>query len=171
VAYTERIGPEGCDLLRIAGIDGSQQRILYPNQDKSLPNEKKSVIRDLGWSPDSQHVLAAFYSGESRYLADYSDRIAAVAVADGSPRVLKTLTPEEHNLPRVRLSPDGHYVAYCRVPDAASQQEDVFLIPLDGGPEIHLIESPADDHVFGCYPMARTSSFAATAAERGRMSG
>ncbi|MFH1920030.1 MAG: hypothetical protein ABIP48_09115 [Planctomycetota bacterium] len=62
-------------------------------------------------------------------------------------RVLKTLTPEENGLPAPRFSPDGRYVAYGRIVDAASKQEDIFLIPLDGGPEIPLIEGPANEDI------------------------
>ena len=70
----------------------------------------------------------------------------------GRSDVLKSLTAEETDIPRPLFSPDGRYVAYSRVVDTTSKQKDVFLIPLDGGPEIPLVESPADDDVFGWLP-------------------
>ena len=92
------------------GIDGSQERVLHPN-------EEKSPITDLGWSPDSQQVVAAFYDtgGESRDLESVSVRIVTVSVADGSTRVLKSLTPEENAgvwPQRYRRTRQGHEIAF-----------------------------------------------------------
>jgi len=148
VAYTVRNVKEGRYELCIAGIDGSQKRVLYPN-------EENSRIELRGWSPDSQHVLTTFFDtgGEKVSVNEVPARIATVAIADGSTRVLKVLAPEEHNrYPMPGSSPDGRYVAYDRVVDTASRQADIFLIPLDHGPEIHLVESPANDAVFGWLP-------------------
>jgi len=135
VAYTGRKSRDGTDLLRVAAIDGSEARVLDPN-------EESTNIELMDWSPDSQHVLVSFR------LADLSVGIATISVADGSTKVLKALLP--YDSPNCRFSPDGRYVAYCRM--AKPVEEDIFLIPLDGGPEIHLIENPADEHVFGWLP-------------------
>ena len=43
-------------------------------------------------------------------------------------------------------------MAYDREVDTDSKQQDIFLIPLDGGEEIPLIEHPADDCVLGWLP-------------------
>gem|GEM_PF-1934412 len=150
VACVNRNPEEGYQ-LRIVRIDGSQEPVLYPN-------EEKDAIWLSGWSQDSQRVLAALYdTGGERRVDETSVPvcIATFAVTDGSTKVLKSLTPEENDNPVPRFSPDGRYVAYGRIMDTASEQEDIFLIPLDGGPEIPLIENPADDDVLGWMPDGR----------------
>ena len=63
-------------------------------------------------SPDGRHVLAALFEtvGDSDGATAVPVRIAAISVADGSIRVLKSLTAEKSDLPRLLLSPDGRYV-------------------------------------------------------------
>ncbi len=154
VAYAEHTDKEWSE-LRIVGIDGSQQRVLYPN-------EEKSVIGDLQWSPDSQHVLTTFFdTGDEHVDVDEATaRIATVAIADGSTRVLKVLAPEEHDYyPGPQFSLDGRYVCFARMMDRASGQEDIVLIPLAGGPEIPLVESPADDWQLGWLPDGKSLLF------------
>lgn len=154
IAYKGWDDRNECDVLRIAGIDGGQQRVLYSN-------EEKGRIGYLTWSPDSQHVLTTFYDpgDEHSRTADAVARIATVAVADGSTRVLKVLAPEEHNNPMPLFSPDGRYVSYDRVMNASSVEEDIVLIPLAGGPEIPLLEGPADDYQLGWLPDGRSLLF------------
>ncbi|UCE49605.1 MAG: PD40 domain-containing protein, partial [Phycisphaerales bacterium] len=54
---------------------------------------------------------------------------------------------------------DGRYVAYGRITDTVSQHEDIFLIPLDNGPEIPLVESPADNDVLAWMPDGKNLLF------------
>ncbi len=146
VAYAGRDPDKGYD-LRIVGVDGSGERTLYPYGEKS-------GIRLGGWSPDGQHVLVALFEtvGDNGSPTSVPVRIATISVADGSTQVLKSLTAEDTDIPGPRFSPDGRHVAYSRVVDTASKQKDVFLIPSAGGPETPVVESPADDDVFGWLP-------------------
>jgi len=155
VAYKASNANEGRDLLRIAGIDGSQQRVPYPN-------EEKSRIELRGWSPDSQHVLMTFFDsgGEKVSVNEVPARIATVAIADGSTKVLKVLAPEEHDwYPLPQFSPDGRYVAFARMMGTASGLNDIVLIPLAGGPEIPLVEGPADEWQLGWLPDGKSLLF------------
>jgi len=117
----------GCD-LRVVAIDGGGEQVLYPNGEKS-------DIGNLEWSPDSQHVLAAMVHRRS----DGSCDIVLVSATDGSIRLLKKLSKDEHDSPpprwRLRISPDGRFVAYKRAMDSDPEQQGIFLIPVDGGPE------------------------------------
>ncbi len=146
VAYSGR-EPDKKGYLRIVGIDGSGERLLHPYGEKA-------GIRLGGWSPDGQHVLAAIFeaAGDNNGPAAVPVRIATISVADGLIRLLKSLTADETDIPRPLFSPDGRYVVYSRMVDTTSKQKDVFLIPMAGGPETPLVESPADDDVFGWLP-------------------
>ncbi|MDA2925112.1 hypothetical protein MYX65_10785 [Acidobacteria bacterium AH-259-L09] len=127
IAYGWR-NKEGFDELRIMGIDGSGERLLYRNSEILL-------ISPWGWSPDGKDILVGIS------LRDNSWRIGWVSVEDGSLRVLKSLGWSQ---PQVRLSPDGQYIAYNF---QASKNHDVFLLATDGSRETPLIEHPGDDKV------------------------
>ena len=80
-------------------------------------------------------------------------------VADGSVRILKTW--QRRAFPkRAFFSPDGHYVAYDFEHEDDVTRNDIFLMDLDGGSEIALIEHPADEHVCGWTPDGRRVVFA-----------
>ena len=144
VAYVEHNGREWYE-LRIVGIDGSGERVLYVNEEES-----KEVFLS-GWDPESQYLLATFCDtgGDVPISGPKAYRIATVSVADGSIKVLKKVTERNIGYRTPRFSPDGRYVAYDRSVDG---QRDVFLVPLDGGKEIHLIDNPTHDSVLGWIP-------------------
>jgi len=151
VVYPEYAGGE-CSELRIVGTDGSGRRVLYAN-------EEKNHIGLWGWGPESQYVLATFRDPGVASQGPATYRIVAVSVTDGSIKVLKEITKRNLGNPSPKFSPDGRYVAYHRRTDEDSSQCDVFLVPLDGGEEIHLIEHPAPDLVLGWIPDSQNLLF------------
>ena len=123
--------------LRIVGIDGSEPRVLYSH-------EEVVNIEVDGWSPDGADILVRLDRN------DRSRQIAWVSVTDGSVRVLKSLVWPQPYDQRVRLSPDGRFVAYnVGVPDSL---HSIRLLATDGSRETHLFEHPGDDHVLGWTP-------------------
>ena len=123
--------------LRVIGLDGSEPRILYRN-------EEISAIWPKDWSPGGKHILATFFR------KDGINQIVLVSVADGSVRVLKTLDWREPG--RMTFSPDGLYIVYDFPPQEDSPNRDMFLLATDGSREIPLVEHPANDHVLGWAP-------------------
>ncbi len=110
--------------LRIVGIDGSEPRVLYRHAEVS-PD-----ITD--WSPDGKFLLAVL----SR--KDKTNQMVLVSVRDGSLRILKT---SEGAAPwRARFSPDGRYIAYVFRQRPGSRDDGVFLLALDSGKEIPLLQ-------------------------------
>ncbi len=86
VAYAQWDGSEWSE-LRIVGIDGSGDRVLYAN-------EEKNRIALRGWDPKSQSLLAMLYDAGDDVPPDAPERtvrIAVVSVADGSLSVLKQI--------------------------------------------------------------------------------
>ena len=123
--------------LRIVGLDGSNPRVLYANPE--LPE-----VEPLDWSPDGKNILAIFYrKGKGA-------QIALVSVTDGSARVLKSFDREAPE--RARFSPDGRFIAYDFPQRSRSNECDIFLLAVDGGPEIPLIQNPANDLIFDWTP-------------------
>ncbi len=120
---------EGYNELRIIGLDGTEPRVLYRSEDPALG------IWPWDWSQDGKLIL-----GSARGESDLSagGDIVLVSVADGSVRILKS--PEEHEwlAPKMRLSPDGRYVAYARSLEK-NEVPNVFLLATDGsGQEVKL---------------------------------
>ena len=135
VAYSWWHGGKNRHQLRIVGLDGSEPRVLYPNENKEL-----YWIRPHEWSRDGKSILALFNkeTGPKESVRE----IVLVSVADGSVRVLKSGRFWSH---KVSLSPDGRYVVYDHR-EKRGEPRDIFLLATDGSGEIPLVEHPADDY-------------------------
>jgi len=127
VAYTW--GNKGYD-LRIVGLDGSKPRVLYRNPEVSW-------LQPTDWSPDGKNILAILNR------RDRTNQIVLVSVLDGSVRVLKSSVSDD--LGRPRFSPDGCYIAYYSPQQPGSREHDIFVLALDGGRDIPLVQHPAHD--------------------------
>ncbi|MGB2862742.1 MAG: hypothetical protein WBC05_05385 [Sedimentisphaerales bacterium] len=138
--------------LRIIGLDGSERRFIkHP--------EGITILRPTNWSTDGKYILA---HGGAMW-DDSVDvfkflKILFVSVEDGDARVLKTI--ERPGQFRMSLSPDGRYVAYSFPPADNSGKGDIWVFGTDGGPEIQLVEHPADDFVLAWSPDGNRIVFA-----------
>ncbi len=131
--------------LCIIGLDGSNPRILYSN-------EEVVWLQTYDWSPDGRQILARF----SR--KDETQQIVLVSAADGSVCVLKTL--DNYYPGNMSFSPDGHYIVYAHPQKEDSQDYDIFVMSIDGSREIPLVEHPAHDFVLGLAPDGKNILFA-----------
>ncbi|MEZ5400884.1 MAG: hypothetical protein R2729_14530 [Bryobacteraceae bacterium] len=117
--------------LRTVGTDGGgTPRIL-------VRNEEAGFIQPCSFSPDGKQILTLLFR------KDNVSQISLIATDDGSVRVLKSLNwvyPK-----RMDFSPDGKTIVYDNFAADGATQRDIFLLPIDGGPERRLVESPADD--------------------------
>ena len=115
--------------LRVVSVDGGDARTVLPS-----PGDG-SIVIPRAWTPDGKHVLVfAFRPSEG---PDF--HVGLVSVADGSLRVLMSAGPDHAS-----ISPDGRYLAFDRL-DRDSQR-DIFLLDLQDGREVPLVQHPADDH-------------------------
>jgi Tol biopolymer transport system component len=129
--------------LRIVGIDGSNPRTLRQNDYSVFP---------AGWSPDGRNILALVQD------KDGPTQMVLVSVADGSTRILKTMT--ERPSRQQSFSPDGKYIAFSAAPSAGSKGHDIFTLATDGSLETQLTNHPANDGVLGWTPDGRGLLFA-----------
>jgi len=137
--------------LRVIGIDGSNSRILYKN-------EEWPWVQPYDWSPDGKNILATL----SKKPREAPIRIILVSVADKSIHLLKTLnwTIPGEALGNMEFSPDGSYVAYARPSTKDSLKNDIFLLSVEEKLEIPLVEHPADDFLLGWSPNGKWLLFA-----------
>jgi len=116
--------------LRVIGVDGSNQRTVF--RDKEIG----SYTEPYQWTADGKQILALLMRSKQEW------QFAFIPAADGPRRVLKTPTPRAW---RPSLSPDERFLAYAGPGKVAGGQDDIFLLSLESGQEIPLVQSPADD--------------------------
>jgi Tol biopolymer transport system component len=143
--------------LRLIDLDGTNFRVLY--QDATV-----FYIRPYDWSPDGGEILAYFSDADANLVDEKTGEmfrkgyLVLVSVADGSIRILKTW--HRRSIPRRAVfSPDGQYIAYDFAQTDNLLRYDIFLMNLNGGSEIALIEHPANDRLFGWTPDGRRVVF------------
>jgi len=131
LAYTWWNDEKGDDELRVVGVDGSEPRVIHH---RSL-EEKTSLHRPAGWSPDGKHILALGAK-------DGSPQILLVPPEDGPVRVLTTLPKKSHPFWihygggfSANLSPNGQFVAYTFFPRDDSGTRDIWAVAVDGSGE------------------------------------
>ncbi|MGI8783935.1 MAG: TolB family protein, partial [Acidobacteriota bacterium] len=147
-------GEAGIVDVRIVGIDGAEPRVLHSNRDMVLLN--RQLVHE--WSPDGKYVAATVFQ-------DRTSQLVLFSVADGSVRVLKTLnTNFQWN--KMSFSPDGRFVAYDLSPQGGWHPRDILAIPVEGGPEIPLVQHPANDLLLGWTPDGREVLFSSNRSGR-----
>ena len=131
-----------CD-IRVAGLNGSEPRVVFHTTDEA------QWLQPADWSPDGRQVLALGTNGKGR--------IALLSVADGTLRILKVL---DRRFPqRMSFSPDGRHIAYDLPSQPGSRTRDIFLLAADGSGEIPLVRHPANDSLLGWTPDGRAALF------------
>ncbi len=132
---------DSCD-VRVAGLDGSEQRVLLHRVGT------EQWMHPAAWSPDGRQILVV---SETRRV-----QIALLSVADSTLRTLKTLDDWPGG---VSFSADGRYIAYDLRSATASRHRDIFLMAADGSGQIPLVDHAADDSLLGWAPDGRTILF------------
>lgn len=130
--------------LRIVNFDGTSMRILHDG--RNIKDQIPDNLVPFGWTADGKQILTRL-SGE-----DNISRIAFISALDGAIKYEKALSLTLSWETRLSLSPDGKYIAGSYLPRADSANQDIFLLPMDGGREATLVEHPADDQLIGWSP-------------------
>ena len=111
-------------------VGGGEPRRLYSNPENGF-------VQPCDWSLDGSQILTLFFR------KDNVSQIALVSAADGSVRVLKTLSwfyPK-----KISFSPDGRYILYDSLIGRDETARDILLLDADGSGERKLIEHDAND--------------------------
>jgi len=147
-SYTKDWVPQ----VRIRNLDGSGLRTLY-----SVKSKKNAYVLPLDWSPDAGSILVL-----RRRNPDESNEVkelTLISTADGSVRVLRTITAGWPLMTRARLSPDGRSVAFSTRREGSQPNGDVFLMTADGRNEVVVAGHPAEDRLLGWTPDGRSLVF------------
>jgi Tol biopolymer transport system component len=141
IAYGWVNNSDGSEGLRLVGTNGSTPRILY---------------RDTQGVP----MAPADWSAEGKEILVYHEGIAMVSADDGSIRRLKKGNPKfKHLNGRMRISPDGRYVAYDWPPEGDDDGSDIFILSTDGSYDAPLIKKSSNDVVLDWCPDGQSLLF------------
>jgi Tol biopolymer transport system component len=139
VAY--QINRDGLWAIRVVDLEDGRVRDLIHHPDSA-------GWVDLGsWSPDSRTVAAALLIDGPRQTPG---QILLIEMDDGTVREAASF--ESRPGTSVTFSPDGQWLAYERVRAPDSDDVDIYLRPVDGGPELRLTHGPGDHQVAGWLP-------------------
>lgn len=116
--------------LRLISTEGGEPRVL-------LADKERKFMGVVGWFPDGQQILVRLDKFDGTIQA------ASISVADGSVRVIKTVTGAGEG--GGSLSPDGRYVVYGSRQKAGASEHDIYILSTDGKLDAPLVEHPADD--------------------------
>jgi len=144
IAYNWAYAKDQVYQLRIRNLDGLGLRTLY--------SEKESYVRPLDWSPDAGSILALRYR-------DKAKELTLISTADGSVRVLRSITSEWFSYQMASFSPDGRSVAFSSVGEGSPPHGDVFLMTADGRNEVVVAGHPAEDQLLRWTPDGRSLVF------------
>lgn len=120
--------------IRVGPVDGSSYRTLFST------DANDDYAHAEAWSPDGKQLAVLL-------LAKDVNTIGLIAVAGGSPRVLKSF--DWRSPGNMRFSPDGKYIAYDFPPAENSSERDIYLLAVDDSREVRLVEHAADDYLLG----------------------
>ncbi|MFC2161316.1 tetratricopeptide repeat protein [Acidobacteriota bacterium] len=134
--------------LRIIGIDGSKNRILFSDEEVIW-----TYVYD--WSQDGEQILAYFDRKDGTNIIV---EIVLVSTTDGSVSVLKTF--DEDYPENLCFSPDGRFLVYDFPQKVGSPERDIFMLSTDGIREIPLVEHPSHDELLGWAPDGKNIIFA-----------
>jgi Tol biopolymer transport system component len=123
---------QGFNELRVVGIDGSGERVLY--RDREVQD-----LRPLDWSPDGKRLLVSL---DPR---DRPQQLAWVPLVESELQIVRSFA--DHSPREVRCSPDGRHVAYDYPSADEANGRDIFLLGLDTGEETLLVAQPGEDGV------------------------
>jgi Tol biopolymer transport system component len=136
-----------CVDLRVVAIDGGKPRVL-------VDHGNDPWMQTFDWSPDGKQILIFLEK------KDATRQIVLVSATDGATRVIKTFERRVRFPNSMRFSGDGRYIAYDQPQEENAAERDIFLISIDGGQEVALVEHPAHDLLLGWPPGGKGILFA-----------
>jgi Tol biopolymer transport system component len=120
---------EGKDEFHIANADGTSDKIIERGN-------HVNVLYPIAWSPDGKYILCLNEGAEGMGQA------VLFSVKDRSSKILKQ---SKKNGSGANFSPDSKYIVYAMQQTENSEENDIYLMSLDGSIDKKIISNTADD--------------------------
>jgi Tol biopolymer transport system component len=130
--------------LRVSNLDSTSTRTVYPKSENDA-----AYPQPLDWSADCSELLCILSTDKP-----FGAKLVMVNSTTGTTRVLQD-DSKWYWKSDVRLSPDGHYVAYSRRASKNHRQRDVFLVSTANGNETTAVQHESDDEFLAWTPDGR----------------
>ncbi len=142
IAYAWLNNSDGSKGLRVVEMGSAEANILYRDTN-SIP------MAPADWTADGKQILA------------YHKGIALVSTTNGSIKMLKESWPNKYPYwnGRMRISPDGRYIAYNWPPEGDRTSQSIFLLATDGTYDAPLIDKTSNDVLLDWCPDGRSLLF------------
>jgi Tol biopolymer transport system component len=123
--------------LRIVNVDGTRDRIIVTG------NTKEETPWPVCWSPNGKYILSIL-TDETKELKNGNHQIALFSVNDGSLKILKSF--EELQLGgQMDISPDNKYIVYAIQQMEGFQENDIYILSMDGKINKKIVGNSAND--------------------------
>jgi len=134
------VGPPRTKEIRIIAAEGGKPRTL-------LPSTSLQIFSLNDWSRDGCYLLA--YGGS---------KLMLVSTADGSLRTLREFAPGSGGS-EAGLSLDGRYLAFSARPRGFDQDDDLFVMPIDGGAPVPVAATTQSEYFVAWAPDGQSVIF------------
>jgi len=128
-------GNERTRELRIVNIDGSDNKVITNGNNQNIP-------WPVAWTSDGKNILGITRGGtEKNSLLN----IVLVSVTTGKVSLVKSIKNLTQN-DQMELSPDNKYIVYSSRQNESVENNDIYILSIDGKINKKLISDPANDN-------------------------
>lgn len=123
--------------LHIVNVDGTDNKVMV------IGAEKDETPWPTCWSPNGKYILSIL-TDKTKDLKNGNHQISLFSVKDGSQKILKSF--EELQLGgQMHISPDNKYIVYAVQQMKGFQENDIYILSMDGKVNKKVVGNSAND--------------------------
>jgi beta-lactamase regulating signal transducer with metallopeptidase domain/Tol biopolymer transport system component len=129
--------------LKLINTDGTEHSVIY-----SFQEDERFNIRT--WTPDGKQILGVFFKGDDNAVVM---QLVGFSIEDNSKQVIHTFDTSLNSWRgRMKISPDGRYIAYDREQKQGSDARDIHIFDIAHNRTECVVQHAANDKLLGWTP-------------------